>query len=489
MYTVNFGSVSKRRNSTYVPAAAELPLSLDVALKEPTSDTAPVFLLHKQDNIFNYNYCEWSGWYYWITDVKRVRNELFEVSCRLDPLATYKTNILATTAFVMYDTTANTEIVDKRLTANTAAVYRVTYGSTFNLFTAGDTVAVGVVGAERAGIFLLSRSQADDLMGNIDNWLDGGANPYLPIPPINIFQNLDEAIYTMCHNITIGIRLLTSTGKAPDSIKSAYLLPIAASKFQTSNQRIFLGDYDTNIDAPQVLYTMLAQESIQMAIPWGFTDWRRNAPYTEIYLSLPYSGIIQLSPSDLIGVTSLDVECKVSVNGSVNYNIGVAGGGEYRRIARCGGNCASNYLIGASNNNPLGVAGAIGSAMGSTLGGIMGGMALGGPAGAVAGGVGGAASGILGVVDHIQGSPVSAGAAGGGAFTDNEIPYLITVSHDTNVAPDSVSASIGTPTMAQKTLGSLTGFVQTRGVSVSAPAERGVLDEINAALDGGVFIE
>ena len=67
--------------------------------------------------------------------------------------------------------------------------------------------------------------------------------------------------------------------------------------------------------------------------------------------------------------------------------------------------------------------------------------------------------------------------------------YCFTVTHDTNVAPASVSASIGTPAMAQKSLGSLTGFVQTKCASVSAPFYQGILDEVNAALDGGVFIE
>lgn len=43
--------------------------------------------------------------------------------------------------------------------------------------------------------------------------------------------------------------------------------------------------------------------------------------------------------------------------------------------------------------------------------------------------------------------------------------------------------------MAQKSLGGLTGYVQTRAVSVSAPFYGGILEEVNAALDGGVFIE
>ena len=43
--------------------------------------------------------------------------------------------------------------------------------------------------------------------------------------------------------------------------------------------------------------------------------------------------------------------------------------------------------------------------------------------------------------------------------------------------------------MAQKALSGLTGFVQTKCASVSAPFYQGILDEVNAALDGGVYIE
>lgn len=481
MYTIELGQISKRKNSTFVPADAAFTLQVQAALKEPTSDNQPVFLLSLPDNLFPYNYLKWGNWYYWISDVKRVRNGLFEVSCDLDVLATYKTNILNTTAFVMYDQTTNTEIVDSRLSANTTAVYRTNSVTGFTMFTSGFSIAVGIVGRNSAGIYLLTEQQANALLNNLTRFLDGDNDDYVPIPDPSDFSNIDDAAGALVHNLTVLLRLLISTGKAPDSIKCAYLLPVDPSKFRTTTETIYLGDYNTGITAPKVTATMRAFETVLVPIPWGFSDWRRNAPYTEILLTLPYAGTGSLPASSLIGVDAVNVECYVTVTGSVTYNIGVSSAGAYRRIMRCGGNCASQYLIGASNVNPLGVASSIVSTAGATAAGIAAGGLIGGAGAMVASG--------MGILNHLQQTPSSVGGAGGGAFTDTEIPYCTTISHDTNVSPDSIAATMGTPAFAQKLLSTLSGFVQTRNVSVSAPAEGPILDRINGLLDGGVYIE
>ena len=66
---------------------------------------------------------------------------------------------------------------------------------------------------------------------------------------------------------------------------------------------------------------------------------------------------------------------------------------------------------------------------------------------------------------------------------------ITSVFHDTNVAPDSVAARIGTPSMAVKTIGTLSGFIQTRAASVNASCYDDVRAEINTLMDGGFFYE
>ena len=71
----------------------------------------------------------------------------------------------------------------------------------------------------------------------------------------------------------------------------------------------------------------------------------------------------------------------------------------------------------------------------------------------------------------------------------NHTVEVITVFHDTNVAPESVSGAIGTPTMAVKQISSCSGFVQTKEASVNASCYEDVRTEINQLMDGGFFYE
>ena len=65
----------------------------------------------------------------------------------------------------------------------------------------------------------------------------------------------------------------------------------------------------------------------------------------------------------------------------------------------------------------------------------------------------------------------------------------MTIFHDTVVSPDSVSAFMGTPAMAVKSLSGLSGYVETRLFSVSGTMLENERIEINRFMDGGVYIE
>ena len=101
---------SKRENSTKQPAGGT---TIDVHLKGPCSLHNPIFIL--SNPIGKYTYVEAFGEYYFVDDVVNLNDSMCEVHCRKDPMATYKTAIGNTTAFVMYDGSTNTNIQDTRL--------------------------------------------------------------------------------------------------------------------------------------------------------------------------------------------------------------------------------------------------------------------------------------------------------------------------------------------------------------------------------------
>lgn len=480
-FTVTLYQFQKRKNSTLQPTALQ-GVELNCELKQPTSYKNPVFTFFVESG-FEWNYLKWDAWYYFIVDVVSVRNNIFEVHCKLDVLATYKTEIGATSAFVLYDTTANTEIVDSRLSQKTSATTHTNTGTLD--FGIGAFVVLGIVGESSASLWGVSAAVASDLLNEINNWFDNA--DFLPIPDdpdvegisdiVEVLAVMVETIGVIAHNLTTGVRTLISTGKAPDCIKSALLLPLPVSDFPGSSGEISLGEYPTEKTGIKISQTAKVNRRVSVAIPWQASDWRRNDAYTKIYVSLPYIGVASYPASQLIGADTIDVDYQITINGAIVATVSANG----RRIGKYSGNCASNYMIGASNINPLqgmsAVAGGVASAAGVAAAGSAG-MALGAGTG-----------GILGMINGAQFIPTCIGGVGGGANTDGWTVTVTVVYHDTSIEPSSVSAAIGTPTMAVKQIGTLSGYVQTCSASVNVSAYDDIRNEINSALDGGIFYE
>lgn len=77
-------------------------LSFDVELKAGTSVLKPVLLLKSSSSLsgFNYMYISDFNRYYFIDDIKSIRNDLWEVSGHVDVLETYATAILSNQAVI-----------------------------------------------------------------------------------------------------------------------------------------------------------------------------------------------------------------------------------------------------------------------------------------------------------------------------------------------------------------------------------------------------
>lgn len=471
-FTVTLYQFQKRKNSTLQPATLQ-GVELSCELKQPTSYKNPVFTFFVEAG-FEWNYLKWDSWYYFITDVVSVRNNIFEVHCKLDVLATYKTEIGATSAFVLYDTTANTEIVDSRLSQKTTAVHAVSealldYGI-------GYTVMLGIVGDDSVSVWGVTPYQASQLLNSINNWMDDKLNFEIPSGGYS-FNDWDDAVNDVIEFVVQFFRQFIATGKAPDCIKSAVLLPVPVSQFGGSSGTIYLGEYDTKHNGQKIAQNAVANSNVTVSIPWQASDWRRNDNYTKIYVGLPYIGVVSYPASQLIGYTSLNVNYRITVNGGITCT--VAAGSQ--RLGLYTGNCASNFMVGASNINPMQGMGAIVGGGGSALG------VAAAASGAAAAAVG--VAGIIGMINAVQQVPTCVGGTGGGAGADGWQVTCVVVYHDTTVDPSSVAAAIGTPAMSVKTIGSLSGFIQTKEASVSASCYEDVRSEINSLMDGGFFYE
>lgn len=485
--TITLYSFAKRKNSTKRPDGLTGE-ALQVVLKHPTSYISPAFLLQRAGG-FPFNYVEWDGWYYFIDDIVSTGNDRFEVRCSLDVLATLKTYIQATSAFVLYDETANSELPDSRLSVQTSksvaaasGQFRALGGHSFP----GGTIVAGIVTDDGVSFYAMDGTTADTLLEHINQ---NEIPNLLPIPTISwvhstveeILDGIAEIIDTIGKNMVTGLRHILGSKSASECIVSAKQLPVAIGSIEGSSGTIYLGMWNSSKSGKRITNRMVL-DSCDVAIPWTFTDWRRNNPYTELYLYIPYVGLVSLSPGDLMGASSLHIDASLDViSGDVLFEVRAGTGqlGESQYIGQYSGNIAGTYAIGSSAV-PYGQQ--VVMAIGATA------------AGAAIASTGGAAAamvaGFAGIMATNTPTPTTIGGGGGGAALGlSATCYCFAITHDTNVAPDSVASVIGTPAMASKQLGALSGFIQTKNAEVSAPFPGPVLAECNSLLDGGFFLE
>lgn len=474
-----FYTTSKRHNSTAVPSGGS---SIDVQLKGGSDLIDPVFTMQISGTP-NYSMMSYEGRYYFITGIRSVRNDLWEISAHVDVLATYKSNIQATDAYVLYHTHNNTELSDRRLGVKTTMSVDSASGAfdTFGAVTPSTCgVVVNVTGEDSCAAYSITQADARDLLNEVENWY---VNDVMPDPPpgATIFSAVEDALTWFANCIYEAIKQLIATGKAGDSIKSAFMLPFTASSMGDVNELIYLGRYKTTKYGSRITNRTRGDDAT-VSIPWQATDWRRNAPYHEIYLYLPFIGLVNISPSDVIGCSSLYVHVEVDLlSGDTIFT--VADGGNHNHvIAQYNTNLAASYAIGASNINPASAATAIMSGAATVAGALTTGgvsLALG-------------TAGVIGLANNMQAQPTCIGSNAGGAavgLSNSASVVCYTVFHDTVESPGSVSAAVGTPTNCVKSLGSISGYVQTRAASVAGAMTDTERDEINTLLDGGVYIE
>lgn len=173
-FTITAFNFSKRVNSTKQPTGLN-GTDYSVVLKDGTSYEKPVFLLHSA-SLLTFNYIQWGTWYYFVDDIVIEKDALYSVKCSLDVLATYKTEIGQTVAFVLYDGTANSEIPDRRLSTKTTVTYAQSFSpGSFNMFEASQTIIVGIVGQDSTSHWAMDAATARTLLSGLDNWMDNDA--------------------------------------------------------------------------------------------------------------------------------------------------------------------------------------------------------------------------------------------------------------------------------------------------------------------------
>lgn len=90
-----YKNFKKRINSTKRPSGGT---TQEVYLKQDTSLKNPTFILEDVD--LDVNYCKYAGHYYYVTDITLNMYDQYELVCSMDDLASHRSEIGSTTAFI-----------------------------------------------------------------------------------------------------------------------------------------------------------------------------------------------------------------------------------------------------------------------------------------------------------------------------------------------------------------------------------------------------
>lgn len=460
---LSVASGNKRKNSTLQlsPAAR-----FDIYLKENCSIIDPIFVLSLDTEVFpKWAEVYFDDRYYFVNDIVQVHDNLFEIHCHVDVLATWKSLILNTPAFVEHYTHLNVSIPDQRLGIKAAATRSEASATLPNIDSTTGTYVVNITGENNSGAYKVA---------NLVSIMD--------IYPTfsDIWQDISSQFTSdWLENLSLIFSNYMYSGDVAKNIRDAWWTPWVLNA--DTPHALQIGKYQSDIQGGALNGTVLIQQTV--AIPWQFNDWRNASPYTKIFLQLPLVGTIPIPVSDVYGLSSLSILYSVSkVDGTFTVYVRA----DDKDIYSTSGDSASHFLIGKG-----------GAVNGSVIGTVAK-AALGVAAGAVTGGAGGVLA-AAGAVASGAFTMMDTGATGGGlsgatAATVGTIKCF-TICHDTSEAPSNISAIGGTPSLVSMSTLPTSGYVQTRGFSVKADQiSAGAItlqeiDEINQLLDSGIYIE
>lgn len=481
-HTIYAGNVSKRKNSTLQPT---LTASFDVLLKTPTSLHTPTFTINASS--FDYNYLKWGNRYYFVTDVVSRNNNLWDVSAVVDVLATYKAEILASTQFVSYSSVqGNAWLADTRIPLlKNATVSQASTTMNF-LFNETGFYVLSTVGKTGCDLWAIDATHLSALLDRVNDWSDDLIDDVLNVGYTWDASDLGVNFESLGEMMTRTGVLGNAYSQAPNCIRSCIWVPFFATFFTSGSAEINLGQFPTGVTTFKCKATP-ATRTVTINIPWQHTDWRRTV-CEEVYLYLPLVGMISIPSDEIVNESALTIEWSATAtDGCIAYLVKAGN----QVVGAYGANAAVNYPLGINQQASAGeiVQTAIPAISNAVSSGIN--AAKLPTANNIIGAVGSVATGAYDVANTALTRHASCiGGIGGGAGVGLDLTAkCFTVSHDTIIAPSAMVATMGQPTMKPLALSSCSGYCQCANAHVAAAAESQELDEIDAYLNNGFYIE
>lgn len=465
--TVTLYTFSKRENSTAQPSTGT---DFYCVLKQPTSIINPTLELSATDiTAYNYAYIAAFGRYYFMRDITSIANNLWQITLKVDVMATYKTNIGNSEEYVLRSSSNyDGDIVDN-LYPTKGIIHRYANLSTGNPFDINDIgYVIGSINNETSNKF-----------GAVQYYLTDSANlgtlmEYLLGVNLDSSTDLESLIVNLSVEIQNGIAKALSN--PTQYIVDSYAVPYASKLDVDTSASIKTGYWITPASGAPLLNNYSFQidsgtidlgEHPQAATRGNYLN---GAPFTRHWLCLGPFGMYPLDANQFINIHQVEYKVAGDQFGNVRCDISCQGA----RIDRLYANVKCPFPLAQVSVDAMG--------------------ALQNAISAAAqvqsyydddGSQEGAANGIISFAKSLLPQVQRSGAQGtmSGIFGD-----FIAVTECYEVVDDDVSQR-GRPLCQRKTINTLSGYILVSDPDISIPGTAEENAMIKQFMSTGFFYE
>lgn len=439
-----FQNFSKRVNSTKQPSTGS---DVTVLLKGECSILNPVFELNTLD--FSINYVQAFGNYYFC-DVTNLDGNRSELHCRLDHLATFKSQISGYTCMVARSAGAyETEIFDPMIYPTGEIVQSdITAGDLLSQWDDNGSYVVTTVGQNGLKLYVLSIGQIQNLF---NTFFDITFSSYLD--PANIPATIETALQA----------LFVSICNPSQYVKRVVWFPFDMSS--GNSETPYFGFVPGNAQVPISKNGINTNASITLPARY-YNDYRDfDSRFTSANVYLPGCGCVSLDPKYLEGGLS------------AWYSVDAATGAGQIQLLAGNTNVATMACQMGCDINIGGVTGS------NTITGITSAIAT-----AATGNFAGTVNNIAGAIqDRLSPSQNSMSASGNRfSLLDRSFIQVDVTRLGSTEYPTSTS---GRCTYKNLQLGNLSGYIQCQNASLDIPGDGSEQDTVNSYLNSGFYLE
>jgi len=463
-----YENFSKRRNSTKQPTGGT---TVTARMKRDTSTENPVFLLSNVN--LAVNYVGFNGGYYFVDDIVLGNNDMYELHCSIDVLATWKTLIGSYRTYIERSESDYDVMQIDNLVSTTQRVDYQGKSETDLGFSDSGCYVFRVAGVE-------------------------GPKIYATDTPAVLGQLYGNATYGVTSSTIASIvnSLGMSALDCTQYITSIKWFPLDLNDFVSPNMghqisSLPLGFWNVDLTDGQGTYVYNVKEIVSQMIypiptaqhpdgitlsiprPANISDYRLTDPYISNYsLYLPGVGTVQLNSVDAGNLTvHLNIVAYVDlITGVVTYKIYDVT--EENIIATYEGMLGIDFPIVSAGLTPHNL---LETFVGSAMSGITGGL----------GTLATAPFEMGKAMGHIQGS-LSTGSGNRAAWM--RLPNVVVSLEMMETKPPAANR-VGRPLYEYKTINTLSGYVKCGAASIDIPGAGPNKDAVNSYLNGGFYYE